>query len=112
MSNIFKNSYFGKPYKTRGGKRALFQYKDSSLAHLFTEDNEIEVYLVDGCVDSRFFNKINDIVSEWIVDEEKLEDFSNEAWKSHSKDPWGIPSFQTGYKEGFNKALGYYGIVF
>lgn len=55
---LFDNSYFGKPYKTRGGEKALFQYKDSTLAHLFTESEEIEVFLDDGCVDSRFFEAI------------------------------------------------------
>lgn len=64
MDNIFENAYFGKAYKTRDGGKALFQYKDSCQAHLFTETENIDVYL-DGTIDYRFFDPSYDIVSEW-----------------------------------------------
>lgn len=68
---LFDNSYFGKPYKTRGGEKALLQYKDSTLAHLFTESEQIKVFLDDGYVDSRFFDSKYDIVSEWKEEKKK-----------------------------------------
>lgn len=119
MKNIFDNAYFGKAYKTRNGRKAIFQYKDSSLAHLFTEDDEIEAYLTNGCVDSRFFNQSKDIVSEWQeeIDEEELSKLAEEFCDTIEFEPTQLNESQTGmdyrytymhlikcYKKGYRKA--------
>lgn len=117
MENIFKDAYFGKPYKTAGGQKALYQYRDSTLAHLFTEGDEIDVYISDGRVDSRFFDSKNDIVSEWEeeIDEDKLqalqakclaEDIENGVMKRNMSHycPNDEQSWIQGYAVGFYKA--------
>lgn len=105
MNNMFENAYFGKSYMTRGGDRALFQYKDSCQAHLFTEAEIIDVYL-DGTIDSRFFDSSLDIVSEWQepVDEEKLENLANEESLWLADAPLQERRFKEGFKTGYCKA--------
>lgn len=108
MHNIFENAYFGKCYKTRKGDKALFQYKDSCQAHLFTELEDIDVYL-DGTVDSRFFDTNLDIVSEWKEEINEAE-LSKLAWEhAESMD---IPcryeeAAVEGFKVGYRTAMEY-----
>lgn len=73
--NIFENAYFGKPYKTRGEKKAIY-WRHAYRHHLFTESGPIE------CDDSGKFSSCCpdlstqfDIVGEWKeeVDKEKLD---------------------------------------
>lgn len=108
---MFENAYFGKAYKTRGGDRALFQYKDSCQAHLFTEAEVIDVYL-DGTIDSRFFDASLDIISEWQepVDKEKMDakscaytrhlELSSSKLRSYAKQ-----YYKAGYKQGWEDKI-------
>ena len=118
MYNIFENAYFGKAYKTRKGDKALFQYKDSCHAHLFTELEDIDVYL-DGTIDSRFFDTNLDIVSEWKeeINEKELDDdnLNKLAWQKYPDDDdddtclYGISKLEEreAFKIGYRKAMEY-----
>ena len=90
--NIFENAYFGKPYKTRDGRKAIFLQLDTivdedgndlgNLAYVYTlQDGEYSVALngIDTSENDIILKNINtielnhDIVSEWseeITDEE------------------------------------------
>lgn len=66
MENIFENAYFGKAYKTRDGKKALFSRKDGDTFDLETE----ECYNPVRSDGSFLFTKegyesCGDIISEW-----------------------------------------------
>lgn len=73
MNNIFKNAKFGKPYKTRDGRKAIFYMRTDFGASLLTERYGLEHYHFDGvifnCIDER-----DNIVSEWQeeINEEEL----------------------------------------
>ena len=72
--NIFKDAFFGKPYKTRDGRKAIYLYKFDSHEHaIFVEgDEETEYVRDDGLpydwddsyMDSSYYTD-KDIVSEW-----------------------------------------------
>lgn len=72
--NLFKGVYFGKPYKTRDGRKALYLYKlTPNLQALIIEgDEEICYFRDDGLpddwddtyMDSAYYSD-KDIVSEW-----------------------------------------------
>ena len=78
MNNIFENAYFGKPYKTRDGKKILFQCANADCVCLVTEEHCIS-YNFDGTVWG-IFEPENDIVSEWQkpIDEEELDKLAEE----------------------------------
>ena len=73
MKNIFENAYFGKPYKTRGGKKAIFwksMNSNNTDIALLCEDFCISVnpngIVDDVCFGDTFPNKHDyDIISEW-----------------------------------------------
>lgn len=74
--NIFENTYFGKPYKTRDGRKAIFSRKDGYTFDLETEESYNPVR-EDG---SFLYNKEGyesscDIISEWqeSINEEELD---------------------------------------
>ncbi|MBQ0047733.1 MAG: hypothetical protein KBT33_09545 [Prevotellaceae bacterium] len=74
MKNIFENTYFGKPYKTRDGRKALYCYKYDSHEHALIVDGDEEFWYVrddglvydwdDSYMDSSYYSD-KDIVSEW-----------------------------------------------
>lgn len=86
MENIFENAYFGKPYKTRDGRKALYLdsfYRLTGEKHVLAiehmEDNLLYVfsdgmYEPVGAIDDRKENN-NDIISEWQeeINEEELD---------------------------------------
>lgn len=112
MDNIFENAYFGKPYKTRGGDKALFQYKDTCQAHLITESEHIDVYL-DGIIDSRFFDANLDIISEWEepINEEELDEITkaylqlNVLYRCDEDEQMFIDMIGEAHKAGYRKAF-------
>lgn len=67
MKNIFKNAYFGKPYKTRDGRKAIFLRREENpnyymlLVKSDFDFKRIVVYF-NG---KHFYKKYNDIVSEY-----------------------------------------------
>lgn len=65
MNNIFENSYYGKPYKTRGGRRALYHHKRKD-EHILILESKLCAFIYD---DNGYYKGYNsstlDIVSEW-----------------------------------------------
>ena len=109
MKNIFENACFGKAYKTRNGKKAIYLFSSGCGVYCITEEfhNTIRYFNFDGipydfeC--SRYRGE--DIVSEWQepIDEEKLSEL---AWKyTESMDipcryeETAVESFKAGYKK-------------
>lgn len=76
MNNIFKNAYFGKAYRTKDGRKAIFIEKD-------TEYNFPYLLIIEGDVGYRrydytakYVNDMHelDIISEWQeINEEELD---------------------------------------
>lgn len=74
MNNIFEGAYFGKPYKTRDGRKAIYINIGNSVKgkshYLVIEDNPwgLEPYNACGFIEdeTNFSNDSRDIVSEWI----------------------------------------------
>lgn len=103
MENIFKDAYFGKPYKTRGEKKAIYihHYKDSEGGdmHYLIIDGSVVTYVwgADGKIAPNYNNSGLDIVSEWKeeVDDEELDGLAEE----YSMSNYGY----TGYKKTKNK---------
>ena len=62
MENIFENADFGKPYRTRDGRKALYigDFVNDKIS-LLTEQNGTIWVSIDGHSDYKY----NDIVSEW-----------------------------------------------
>lgn len=79
MENRFENAYFGKPYKTRDGHRALFHRNaNDKIWYLFTEDiHERIPYNADGTCRG---DDCHDIISEWQeeISDEELEELAEE----------------------------------
>lgn len=80
MENIFENAYFGKAYKTRNGRKALYQSGDSEYHHLFLSSCDI---IVDehGDINCREIPDGLDIVSEWTesIEEKELDELDELA---------------------------------
>lgn len=77
-NNIFENAYFGKAYKTRDGRKAVYIQEDCCIV----EGNmDTFSYFDDGHC-SMFSEECDiDIVSEWQepINEEKLDEVLNKA---------------------------------
>lgn len=87
MKNMFKNAYFGKPYKTRDGEKAIYLREDFKH-HLYLENGGIIDCNRDGTFES-VIGRIEklDIVSEWqeeLTDDE-LAKLINETIKEKDK---------------------------
>ena len=69
MKNIFENAYFGKIYKTRDNRKALYINcsKKSNIHHLVVENDFMSerAYWEDGHNDFDRNDRKEDIVSEW-----------------------------------------------
>lgn len=68
MKNIFENAYFGKLYKARDGRKAIY-VRESAIdlnAILMVYENSVSLYRIQK--DGRYWANMesdNDIVSEW-----------------------------------------------
>ena len=72
--NIFKDVYFGKPYKTRDGRKALYCFKLTTNSHALIVEGDKEVCYVrydglpddwdDSYMDEEYYTD-KDIISEW-----------------------------------------------
>lgn len=89
MKNIFENAYFGKAYKTRDGRKAIYGGNNNSRLHSLmfqTKDDEdvfLGLYNSDGLyVMAKNANHL-DIVSEWenLFDENKMNTILDDAVK-------------------------------
>ena len=74
-NNLFSGAHFGKPYKTRNEKKAIYQSGDDQFHHLFLPSCDI---IVDnyGYLNCKEIPSGLDIISEWTIDEEKLDKLS------------------------------------
>lgn len=85
MDNIFKNAYFGKPYKTRDGRKAIYIEFFENSAHII-----VHRLISEGPYGKRYVNIMqngnvfpfredkDDIVSEWkeSISEEELDELA------------------------------------
>lgn len=102
MVNIFENAYFGKAYKTRDGRKAIYlrNFICNGIYH-FVSTGDIEFTVNDkGNVD-KIYQFGADIVSEWkeSIDDEKLDELANEDFENDKFT--NIPQIETYYKIGF-----------
>lgn len=86
MNNIFKNAYFGKEYRTRDGRKAIFHRNaNDKVWYLIKEDIHDRIpYNADGTCRG---DNCHDIVAEWQeeVNEEELEELIIETIKEKDK---------------------------
>lgn len=109
MENIFKNAYFGKAYRTRNGKKAIYLgYTNNSIYHIcFIEDESNKtLYFNNGDAwgHQRKGNNVDDIVSEWQeVNEEELDKLAEQAnpYPSFDKSDMCVAHSHDGFYEGF-----------
>lgn len=111
MENIFENAYFGKPYKTRDGSKAIFICKrtDNAIwdlsqpfACVVEGYGEIWNYYPNGRLYRiENFTTESDIVSEWqeSIDEEKLNELAEEYFYSLNRDNGAKEHFKAGYRK-------------
>lgn len=111
MKNIFKNAYFGKPYKTRDDKKALYLFGNGCGVYCITENfqNKIRYYHFNG-IPYDFENskyRGEDIISEWQeqINEKKLNKIAKESFPYFFNDD--IDIWEEAYIAGYHKALGY-----
>lgn len=129
MKDLFKSAYFGKPYQTRDGKKALLLAIHPSLLSPYIEDAHIEL-LIDNYPRSPTFTMCNSlgqcmddyhpnesIVSEWKgqVSDGELNNLAEEAFKreihnAHQAEAngecYGL-DFESAYKLGFRDGENY-----
>lgn len=107
MNNIFKNAYFGKAYKTKGDKKAIYTITSCDSHWLAVQDTSFTwEYNDNGELVSGIDNAMN-IVSEWPekIDEESLDRKANEyvgnnGGCEHYDD--GVEAYKAGYREAEN----------
>lgn len=77
MKNIFENAYFGKAYRTRDGRKALFSTDDEVGVYVYLEGYRMPIpYHYDGEPKETGIPSPNvRIISEWQepIDEEELD---------------------------------------
>lgn len=129
MNNIFENAYFGKPYKTRDGRKVLYHsynniYPDNPYQNhhnLILEEKDgirdtVWIWCndyghVEEHVEGEWLNETNsDIISEWReeIDEEKLAHLSSIAVDEHVPEcgdgQWTKHDLDAMYRKGYRKA--------
>lgn len=110
--NIFENAYFGKPYKTRDGKRALFieQNNDKHFPYSILIEGKLGCIMYDDT--GKYTNDCPDldIVSEWKeeVNEEELDELAlkENPNSEHSGDTYESGLFY-GFDDGFKAGVRY-----
>lgn len=106
MENVFKDAYFGKAYKTRDGRKAI--YRICCLNHhLFTETDIFQCN-DEGYVTGTIIPVSNlDIISEWNTEKSK-EELDRVATLSYRNTFIGEASdaeiYRIGYINGYRKA--------
>lgn len=116
MINTFKNAYFGKAYKTRDGRKAIYckyemiygvvpNSEHSITKHLLLINNMQFVNVFEDGTTVKEKEYPNDIVSEWQepIDEEKLNKIATESYPYFFSDD--IDTWEEAYCAGYRKAL-------
>lgn len=111
-NNIFKNAYFGKAYKTRDGRKALYVGKAYGLGIyvyllVIEGSDDLDEFAQDGSFNVGSEHPF-DIISEWQepIDGEKLDIFAKEYIKDKKEQSMRIASYN-GFRAGFRKAIEY-----
>lgn len=120
MDNIFKDAYFGKAYKTRDGRKAIYIYKSNiyPFRHILSLGGvENAKYKGNGLYDMKIEaeNYHADIISEWDepINEEKLTKLADESYpcwdcgssKGVDCDICMNPGLIEAFKVGYRKAM-------
>lgn len=120
MNNIFEGAYFGKAYKTRDGRKAIYNYHSSGGYHDIIIDEEgVSYHFADhtnGILRLPHPSEINtdvdyscpiDIVSEWQeeIDEEELakQYAENSLFGSKTKKQIAYCAYLKGYRKALKK---------
>lgn len=127
MNNIFENTYFGKVFKTRNGRKAIFYKgvftrarKESNYVTLLLEESDdliqgFHTYKLDGTAHDGHTHL--DIISEWNnpIDEEELDELAmitypcrcspDEKYCDCCINPDLKEAFKRGYKIAFNDLI-------
>lgn len=90
-NNIFENAYFGKAYKTRDGRKAIFWHNKENFNFCLL-DQGIHIYNNNGISTYSPDNYI-DIVSEW------QEEISEEKLEKSRKENKIIPCYKCDYRK-------------
>lgn len=113
-TNIFENAYFGKPYKTRDERKAIFMRHSDNTYHIYLAvGGVIFRYQFDGTYDDE--SRDLDIVSEWTeeINEKELDKLAEEYFlttynkgiKNPSLDIINEKEFaKADFKSGYRKA--------
>ena len=121
-NKLFENAYFGKAYKTRDGRKALFLYTTNYNGTTWYDchvNNETVSfpYMSDGLMVGHrkdFQQWEEDIISEWEepIDEDELDRLAEQSEKEQIRTAkqcealgqcYGF-DFQTGFKAGYRRA--------
>lgn len=112
MNNIFENAYFGKSYRTRDERRAIYLWSNKKEGHSLIIDGEKKPhhYNEQGKWYSYENEKPLDIISEWQeeINEEELDKLadSNNIYDRFADDfeCENYYGFIEGFKVGYRKA--------
>lgn len=109
MENIFENAYFGKLYKTRDGRRAVYlKFLHNNEHHLYVENTGIMDCTQDGLYISMVGRLEDlDIISEWQepIDEDRLDKLAKEYEENYPLDDSAYSYYcYDGFKAGYRKA--------
>lgn len=110
MENIFENAYFGKAYKTRDGRKAIYWRKLDFGHRLICEELHCSIIAHDdGKIQTGQDNKV-DITSEWQeeIDEEDLDELAEESSPRIGKSD-NIYYYKEGFKDCYRKLIEKYG---
>lgn len=105
MENIFENAYFGKPYKTRSGRKAIYIYYGTDVIAPFIERHHLIYEGLNSIEPSNY----EEIVSEWQeeINEDELDKLAeSKAFEFENGEVTDISyrDFMLGYKIGYRKA--------
>lgn len=110
MNNIFENAYFGKAYKTRDGRKAIYWCFDGHYHKLITDDDCAFQPWCDNSGKDHGWNKDAtnssfDIISEW-KEEINEEELNRLAWNYVDSIPipcryeaTALEAFKAGYRK-------------
>lgn len=114
MTNIFENAYFGKAYKTRDGRKAIYIGNDTYAKEhiLCLEGNFLNYNYYENGKCKAYPNDSTDIISEWQeeINEEELDKLAeeNNPYPSYDKSDMCVShsydGFNDGFKTGYRKA--------
>lgn len=121
MEDMFKDAYFGKQYKTRDGRKAIYNYHSSGGYHDIIIDGEgmsyhfadhtnriLNLPILEECKNDVDYSSPIDIVSEWQeINEEELDKIASMSLaNSGYSGPRVEEAYHKGFKAGYRKAKG------